>query len=245
MKPILIQGAENSEINYFLEKIENKAEIEIGSFKFWSGEIDEYPIIIARTKVGEINSAISTTIGIQNFNPICIINQGTAGSHSKEIHRGDIVIGREYFGLTNIRTNLREEGEGTEIENWLLEEYQSSDDEKISKQATPELLEIAKLMKDEYQKGKVHFGIIGSGDVWNREIDRINFLHNKYETLCEEMETAGVYKTANSFGVPVLGVRIISNNEILKEEYKPEISTDCQVFVENIVRELIKNYKER
>ena len=44
MKPILIQGAENSEINYFLENLENKKEINIGSYKFWTGEMDTYPV---------------------------------------------------------------------------------------------------------------------------------------------------------------------------------------------------------
>ena len=70
---------------------------------------------------------------------------------------------------------------------------------------------------------KVHIGKIASGDLWNREFDRILFLNDKYNTLCEEMETGGVYTTANSFNVPVLSVRIISNNELLQEDYNPKI----------------------
>lgn len=240
MKPILIQGAENSEINYLLQILKNKKEIEIGSFKFWKGKIENYPIIVSRTKVGEVNSAIATTIGIINFEPKCIINQGTAGSHSKDILRGDIVVCREYFNLNHIKTELRSEGQGINVENWSLETFQSDDDEKISTKANSELLELVKLIKNEYKKGNLHFGISGSGDIWNREIDRINFLHKNYGTLCEEMEIAGTYNTANSFGAPVIGIRIISNNEILKEEYKPELATECQFFVEKIVKELIK-----
>lgn len=241
MKPILIQGAENSEINYLLEILQNKKETEIGSFKFWTGEIENYPIVVSRTKVGEINSAIATTIGIMNFEPKYIINQGTAGSHSKDIHRGDVVVGKEYFGLTNIRTELREEGEGVDVKSWLLKPFQSDDDEVVSRKANSELLEFVKTIKNEYATGKVHFGVFGSGDIWNREIDRINFLNKEHGTLCEEMETAGVYNTANSFGVPAIGIRIISNNEILKEEYKPEMATECQVFVEKVIKRLIKN----
>jgi len=240
MKPILIQGAENSEIDYLLEILQNKKETEIGSFKFWTGEIENYPIVVSKTKVGEVNGAIATTIGIINFEPKYIINQGTAGSHSKDIHRGDIVVGEEYFGLTNFRTVASEEGEGANIENWELKPFQSDEDDVISKKANLELLQIVKSIKESYAKGNIHFGIIGSGDIWNREIDRINFLHKEHRTLCEEMETAGVYNTANSFGVPVIGIRIISNNEILKEEYKPELATECQNFVEKVIKELIK-----
>lgn len=240
MKPILIQGAENSEINYFLKKLKNKKEIEIATFKFWTGDIDNYPVVISRTKVGEVNSALATSVAITNFDPACIINQGTAGAHARDLHTGDIVVGEKYFNLNNFMIEPRKSGEGSHINGWKLKKYISDDDLDISNKADKNLINNAKNVSNNYEKGKVVFGTIGSGDIWNREIDRIDYLHNNYGTLCEEMETAGVYNTANSFGVPVIGIRIISNNEILGEEYKPEVSTDCQEFVENFVRNIAK-----
>ena len=240
MKPILIQGAENSEIDYFLNKISNVKEKEIATFKFWTGEIENYPVVISRTKVGEVNSAIATTIAITNFQPMCIINQGTAGSHSRDLHTGDIVVGENYFNLNNFLIEPRKSGEGSHINGWKLKKYISDDDLDVSNKADKNLINKVKNSSSNYEQGKVVFGTIGSGDIWNREIDRIDYLHKNYGTLCEEMEIAGVYNTANSFGVPVVGIRIISNNEILGEEYKPEVSTDCQEFVENFVKEIIK-----
>lgn len=240
MKPILIQGAENSEINYLLQILKNKKEIDINSFKFWRGEIKNYPIIISRTKIGEINATIATAIGIINFMPQIIINQGTAGSHSENIHKGDIVVGEDYVCLTQFQTRSRKIGEGTNVLEWEPRDF-SSDDEIISKKANIKLVKIVDNIKQTYTKGNVFFGTIGSGDIWNKEIDRIKFLHNKYGTLCEEMETAAVYHTANTFGVPCIGIRIISNNEILKEEYEAEIATNIQEFVEKVIIELIKN----
>ena len=240
MTPILIQGAENSEIEYLLGILKNKKEIEIRSFKFWKGKIANKNVVISRTKVGEINAAIATTIGIINFNPKCIINQGTAGGHDKNIHRGDIVIGKEYFPITNFKINYADEGQGSKIENWNLQSYHSDDDEKVTQNANFDLVKFVERLKDEYTYGNIYTGIIGSGDIWNREIDRIKFLNKEYGTLCEEMETAGVYQTANSFRIPVIGIRIISNNEILKEEYLPELSTECQKFVEKIITNLNK-----
>jgi nucleoside phosphorylase len=52
------------------------------------------------------------------------------------------------------------------------------------------------------------------------------------------MEVAGVYKIANSFKVPVLSIRIISNNEILKEEYEPPIAKKCQEVVYKFLKNL-------
>ena len=50
------------------------------------------------------------------------------------------------------------------------------------------------------------------------------------------MEIAGVYKTAYNFNVPVIGIRVVSNNEVLKEEYSPEIAKECQKLVYEFVK---------
>ena len=50
------------------------------------------------------------------------------------------------------------------------------------------------------------------------------------------METAGVYKIANSFDIPVVSIRIISNNELWKEEYEPKIAKECQELIYNFVK---------
>ena len=39
----------------------------------------------------------------------------------------------------------------------------------------------------------IYEGRIGSGDVWNKEKDRIKFFNEKYETSCEEMEIYSIY----------------------------------------------------
>ena len=67
-------------------------------------------------------------------------------------------------------------------------------------------------------KNKVYTGTIGSGDVFNREIDRIDWISNNFGNLCEDMESIGVYSVCNKFNIPCIGIRIISNNEITGEE---------------------------
>ena len=55
-------------------------------------------------------------------------------------------------------------------------------------------------------------GTIGSADVWNNELDRIQFFHERYGTSVEEMEAASVAQIASQLNVPFLGIRILSNN---------------------------------
>ena len=70
------------------------------------------------------------------------------------------------------------------------------------------------------------------------------FIYKKYNTLCEEMETDAVYTIAKNFNVPVIGIRVITNNEVLKEtydkEFAKEIAVKCQEYVEKITREVIR-----
>lgn len=242
MDIILIQGAEKEETDFLEDILENKEEIIIGEYNFLKGKYGVQDVVISRTKVGEINASAATAIGILKFNPKYIINQGTAGGHGKDIHKGDIVVGKSYFQLNSYYSNYIEEGKGFSLDNWIIREYGITSNENVKKYrfADENLLKLAEDILPKISETKVFFGVIGSGDVWNRESDRILYLNEKYETLCEEMETAGVYKTANNLHVPVIGIRIISNNEVLREEYEPEIANRCQ----KIVYEFVKRIEE-
>ena len=238
MDTILIQGAEASETDYLESMLEEKEEIYVGEYMFFKGKYGKIDIVISRTKVGEINASTATTIGILKFSPKFIINQGTAGSHGKEIHKGEFVVGERYIQINSYYSNSVEEGKGYSLDNWIIKEYNENTDENIKnyKFADSKLLSLAKDILPKISKTKVNFGVIGSGDVWNREADRILYLHNNFGTLCEDMETAGVYKTANNLHIPIIGIRVVSNNEILKEDYESTIATECQKLVYEFVK---------
>lgn len=245
MGGILIQGAHSSETEYLESKLENSEVIIIGDFTFTKGQYGNNDVVISRTKVGEINAAAATSIGILEFNPDIIINQGTSGGHGREVHKGEFVIGEKYVQINTFLCNYLEEGKGYNIDNWCLKEYTYHDEKDLKedyKFANKELVDFANKVLPKYTSKKIHTGVIASGDVWNREVDRILYLNKTYQTLCEEMETAGVYKIANSFGIPVLTIRIISNNEILKEEYEFKIAEECQKVIYQFVSELTTNF---
>ena len=54
--------------------------------------------------------------------------------------------------------------------------------------------------------------MIGSSEVWNSEIDRIQRFHDRFGTTAEEMETASAAQIAGLFEIPFLGIRVLSNN---------------------------------
>ena len=91
-----------------------------------------------------------------------------------------------------------------------------------------------------YTKGQVVEGTIGSADVWNNELDRINFFHTRYGTSVEEMEAASVAQIAQQFNVPFLGIRILSNNITNNGAYDPATGEACQDYVLDVVEQYMK-----
>ena len=62
-------------------------------------------------------------------------------------------------------------------------------------------------------------GRLGSGDIWNKEYDKIMIFHNKYGVCGEDMEGYAMYQAAEKFNIPALSIKGVSNNEILGEAY--------------------------
>lgn len=211
-KTILIQGAMDIEIQALLEKLEEQEKIVISDYEFYTGKIKNCNVIVSKTLIGTINATIATTIGIEKFKPDMVINQGIAGAHRESIHTGDIIIGEKCCNINAYSMPSKDRGESSNPFEW-----EPNKRAKEIKNADIELVQsFEKFLKSKY-KGKIYTGTLGSGDVFNREIDRIEWINKKFGNLCEDMESIGVYSVCNKFNIPCIGIRIISNNEITRE----------------------------
>ena len=59
------------------------------------------------------------------------------------------------------------------------------------------LLKAAEQVKTKYHTGR---GVIGSGDEWNNQLDRIALLRERYHTAVEDMESAAAAQLCLSYG---------------------------------------------
>lgn len=209
VKPIIIQGAMRMEIEELLKIIEIEKEENINGFEFYIGKLNNYPIVISETQIGIINASMATCIGIQKYNPRLIINQGIAGTHVNYIHRNDIVVGEKGVNINSFITGIKSRNEGTNPFEWQF------DNRSFEVNCNRELLEKVKQTNSKYN---VFYGIIGSGDIFNREVDRIAWLQEKKNTLCEDNETIAIYAICDKFKVPCIGFRAITNNEVTQKE---------------------------
>lgn len=229
MQPILIQGAMDIEIKHLIEFFSAKIDKEIGGFSFFKGFFGEIPVIISKTDIGVANASASTAIGILNYQPKFIINQGTAGAHNINLHTLDIVIGKYCKNINSFEKPYLDIKKGIDYNNWINTNFSEYDEKTSEILVNQKLVDIFEEIN--YEDGKKIIGTLGSADVWNKEIDFINWLNKTLKTDCEDMESIGVYTVANGFNVPVIGVRIISNNEILKEEYNRKSAFYLQKFI--------------
>lgn len=237
MRPILIQGAMEVEVAVYLEQLTEVTEKTIGGHQFYYGFYMDYPVIVALTQIGMVNCAVSTTLVASQSCPCLIINQGVAGSHHLDLHVGDIVIGEYVKAINSFEKPLCPEG--VQYEKWVAREFFT---EKAARKADPDLVQLF----DEavYSGGKKISGVLGCGDVWNREWEFIHWLHTNLGTDTEDMESLSCYQVAADFEIPVVGLRIISNNERTKEEYVPEVGKDLQKFILEQFPKLITWAKE-
>ena len=252
-RPILIQGPMPIEAEKFANKLNNVKTEKSGSFVFYIGTIDNYPVIVSKTGKGMENTAANTAVAILKYNPIAIINQGTSGGHDPSLNVGDIVLGKRTTNTGSLKTGDLDKNQGSNPMTWspmdLMASEGSGSDPNAKKiryyEGDKDLIASANAVKNKYTKGKVVEGTIASSDVWNDEVDRIHWFNTNFGTSVEEMEGAAGAQIANAYGVKFLGIRVLSNNKSNGGKYNPETAAGNQGYVYEVVKHYISTLKRK
>ena len=188
-RPIVVQGAMDVEIRKLAAAIENPTQQVVSGWTFWLGTIDGYPVVVSKTLKGMENAAAATALAAERYHPAAIINQGTAGGHQPDLHVFDIVLGTESVNIGSFRTGFRERGKGSDLAEWhpldLMRSDGSAGQDPNARtmrrfQGDAGLLSAARGARNLYRKGRVIDGVIGSSEIWNSEIDRIQRFHDQF-----------------------------------------------------------------
>lgn len=177
----------------------------IAGYDFYVSQYKGVKIIISQTQIGIICATQATTIGIQKYHPDMVINQGCAGGAIVDAEVGKIVAGKSAIYINAFVTPVK-----CENDNSYSLEWQPHPARSIQVDASAWLLE-----KTREFDLDIDCVCLGSGDMFNRETDRINYLHQCFNHYCEDMETVASYKVCQDFGVDHIAFRIMSNNELL------------------------------
>lgn len=250
VRPIVIEGAMNTETEVLIRALEKPVAYREMNYLFVAGTYKNYPVVIVRNEIGVANAAAATALAIKKFNPVAVINQGTAGGHDSALKIGDIVIGGKSFDYTAFRSAYSAAGAGVDLTNqesigtYAYDKASGKFQAYTEYFADPTLLKIAKETAAANKNFNVVTGVIGSGNTWLECIDYINFLHEKYGSSCEEMETNPAAQICQNAGVPFIGIRVLSDNVTNDNKYVPETAKISQDFVllvvENYIRDVLK-----
>ena len=203
-KTIAIIGAMDCEVERLIALLNNKQKINKRNLYIYKGEYLNHKLIVAKSGVGKVNSAMCTQYIIDNFNPDFIINTGIAGGISQELSVGDIVIGKELIQY-DFDTSALGYAKGymcTGINKDKATKYYS--DDKL-------ILEFEKALSTSNTEIKTHQGIIATGDTFVATIEKKQEIKNIFNATACEMEGCAIAQTSNANDIPCLIVRAISD----------------------------------
>ncbi len=254
LRPVIVQGAMDLEVRKLAGALDNVREEKVQGWTFWRGTLDDYPVVVSKTMKGMSNAAAATAIAAEHYHPAAIVNQGTAGGHEPQLHVYDIVLGKYSVNLGSFKTAYRKSGQGSDFVEWkpldlMRTEGSAGEDPNEHTmrrfQANEQLLAAAVSVKHLYRKGRVVVGVIGSGEIWNSELDRIQRFHDQFGTSVEEMETASAAQIADIDRIPFLGIRVLSNNITNGGTYDAKTGEACQEYVYDVVKAYVGTRAKR
>lgn len=241
---ILFVFAMMKELIFLLNKFDHVNEEKIGKYKLYNMKYKDINIYILHSKIGLVNTAISLTKVLNKIKPDYIINAGTAGAHDYNVNVGEIVLGKEVININEIETSFKEINEGSNSLDWKLTTFCEDEDKdfncdlKIYSGDNNLIQKFKNIGKED--NTKLIEGRVGSGDIWNKEKDRIKYFNQNYSTQCEDMEAYSIYKIASQENIPCLGLKIISNNEMNDQKYDPSVSEKLDEFLYKFIKDLVK-----
>jgi adenosylhomocysteine nucleosidase len=253
-RPVIVQGAMDVEIRAIAASLDHASEEQVQGWTFWRGTIDGYPVVVEKTMKGMSNAAAATALAVERYHPAAIVNQGTAGGHDPGLHVFDIVIGTDAVNIGSFKTGTRARGAGSDVKDWspldLMRSEGSAGQDPNARvmrrfHGDAGLLAAARRAQPLYTRGRIVEGTLGSSEVWNSELDRIQRFHQEFGTTAEEMETASAAQIAALSQTPFLGIRVLSNNITNGEPYDPKVGEACQQYVRDVVKAYIHDNLKR
>jgi len=226
--PIAVVVAMEAELRHFEDRLEPVAEERHGAWRdrrvrhAGSGT----DLVLLCCGIGMVNAAAGTEHLCATHAPRAVFNFGCAGAHRRDLLPGDVVIGTStvHHGAFHILASG---------ETYFPEAAYSVTGETVAstiRPCDPVLVDLALAAASgwtpdawpvelgwpagiDHRPGKVEAGVVASADIWTQFHERIDQLHARHRSLCEDMEAAAAHQVCDRHGVPFLTVKDISNNE--------------------------------
>ncbi len=196
-------------------------------FEIYRGSLNGNTLLVCISGVGMVNMASLVTYLAVKYSPDCFVNYGIIGGYGN-VHKGSLVIIQDCININSIQFDAAPQGSGISLSNARLVTFgENLDNAPIIYKSDEKLIAIV----EKVSNADVIHGRLGSGDIWNKEYDKIMLFHNEYGVCGEDMEGYAMYQAAHRFNIPAISLKGVSNNEILGETYDYTVIEKLAVFV--------------
>jgi len=203
-------------------------------FEIYRGRLGGKDLLVCVSGVGMVNMASLVTYVAMKYSPDCFLNYGIIGGYG-DMHKGSLVIVRDCININSTQFDAAPRGSGISLSRARLVTFNENiDNSPVIYKSDEKLVSVAAASAD----SSVICGRLGSGDVWNKEYDKIMLFYSKYGVCGEDMEGYAMYQAADRFGIPALSLKGVSNNEILAEAYDYSVMGKLADFAWAVINSL-------
>lgn len=201
---IAILGAMPEEIEPLISKIKTE-EIDYANNKFYIANYKNHELIIAYSKIGKVNSALTSSIMIEKFKAEILLFTGVAGAIKEGLKISDVM-----YATRVVQHDLDISAFGHPYGFVPGSPIFVDTDERLNSIAKQTALELGINLKS---------GIIASGDQFICDEARKSWILDTFDASAVEMEGASVAQVCYAFGVPFFLMRSISDEAGHKAEF--------------------------
>lgn len=237
MKRILINAAMDKELKGFLELLGTKQSnsVVIDGYTFYEFSTRERSYVLGLTGIGKINATLSTYIALSNYDIDLVVNYGLAGAHLREMTYNALVLPEAFFNAECVTYSENPATRGIQIDYYFTDVEASSWSPTIEVDAS---LRARAIAIAEEMGLRVFGGKCASADSWRKSTALIDAIHDVADSSIEEMEGYAVAFVCKQMSVPMLSVRVVSNNEITGLNYDSSSASAGVDFVLELVKNL-------
>jgi len=215
-----------------LQKMTDVKNLNINGFDVCTGKLGNTNVIAGVSGPGLINMASLVTMVCSQYQISQIVNFGMVGGYGTEIHKNDLIICTEAMNIGSYMTDFKDEG--IDIYKWNHITFTDGGEDKL-KVYNSGASQVEKAKTISYPNN-MHYGRIGSADIWNNEKEMIKMLMSRYSIICEDMEAVAIYQIAEKFGVPCVAIKGVSDNSFLGEPYDDSVIPFLNAYVEEYLK---------
>ncbi|UPW19260.1 5'-methylthioadenosine/S-adenosylhomocysteine nucleosidase [Agarivorans sp. TSD2052] len=194
-----IIGAMEQEVVALRDLIDNCDTYSFAGCEFYSGEINNHPVVVTRSGIGKVAAAIATTVLLQRYQPTQVINTGSAGGFDPALKVGDVVISNE----------LRYHDVDLTAFSYEMGQLPAN---PAAYKADTTLINIAEQAATQFSGHQTVRGLICTGDIFMADPERVAKARADFPTMAAvEMEGAAIAQVCHLAEVPFVVIRSLSD----------------------------------